>query len=403
MNSEKNNTSKRKHHVNRGSRVRYKVQLPADPTTQLEEGTEVIEELQPRRIVVEKTSYGVNNATTRSDTVDVVSGFKIVQKRGMLSPDDTSVMSVKADAAGAADKAYEDAVRESKRYVDDELKDSIKEKVEELEKETIVEVLKEKADAVVKDAVEKNIKTGVHGRVGSKDNADWKTVVHDVKAIGDQLIGHTVKIPAASAESDGYMSIDDWNALQRAEKLVKSLNWGEDRDISFSDEYTSSQLESMTDAVDGRLYIAIDGGLYIGKDDGRAELKSNISHIKFYNESVFNKLEDKSFEFIYIVKGESDKYKLYCGDVCLIDTTQYSNQTINTMMSRKQDKLEDGNNIKTIGGQSILGKGNIDLPFISGVGVKNMVVIKDGDYEELKKQSKDDPQTLYIVIPDSEI
>ena len=45
-----------------------------------------------------------------------------------------------------------------------------------------------------------------------------------------------------------------------------------------------------------------------------------------------------------------------------IDTSSFATKTeVNTNLSKKQDKLVSGTNIKTINGQSLLGNGNIEI------------------------------------------
>lgn len=63
---------------------------------------------------ISKTASGAtDSATTRTDSVQVVSGFTLVETDGLLDTS-SAVSSSKADMAGAADKAYDDA----KNYAD---------------------------------------------------------------------------------------------------------------------------------------------------------------------------------------------------------------------------------------------------------------------------------------------
>ena len=64
--------------------------------------------------VSKSASGATDSATTRTDSVQVISGFELVEVDGKLVPGSSSVTSKKADKAGAADKAYEDA----KNYAD---------------------------------------------------------------------------------------------------------------------------------------------------------------------------------------------------------------------------------------------------------------------------------------------
>lgn len=82
-----------------------------------------IEELDA--IVSKSASGATDSATARTSSVQVVTGLTIEEVNGKLVPGSSSVTSAKVDMAGAADKAYEDAVSSSNAYTDTTVSSSI--------------------------------------------------------------------------------------------------------------------------------------------------------------------------------------------------------------------------------------------------------------------------------------
>jgi hypothetical protein len=73
-------------------------------------------------------SGGTNAATTRTDSVQVVGGITIKEQDGKLvafQTNGSSITAVKADMAGAADKAYDDAVAAAGTYTDNKVSQAI--------------------------------------------------------------------------------------------------------------------------------------------------------------------------------------------------------------------------------------------------------------------------------------
>ena len=170
-------------------------------------------------------------------------------------------------------------------------------------------------------------------------------------------------------------------------------------DIDFG--HTRFQIETMSNAEKDKIYIAKDGGVYVGGEDGHAILKASLSPI-FVSERRFDKLTEKQPNTLYVIQC-IDKlmhvyYKLFCNGITIFSSDSYSNQDIDKLLLKKQDKLESGRNIKTINNQSIVGEGNITIPTIKSEDVNAIVKIEESDYEELENP---DPNTLYLVIPDS--
>jgi hypothetical protein len=161
-------------------------------------------------------------------------------------------------------------------------------------------------------------------------------------------------------------------------------------------------IELLTTAEVGKIYFATDGGVYVGGENGRAVLKANLSPV-FMSENHFEALEKKQRNTLYVIqctdKRSQTYYKLFFNGVTLYNTDRYSDDDINKLLQNKQDKLESGKNIKTINNQSIVGPGNIDIPYIKYQGISGIVVLKESEYEDIYKP---DPTTLYIIMPDYE-
>ena len=78
-----------------------------------------------------------------------------------------------------------------------------------------------------------------------------------------------------------------------------------------------------------------------------------------------------------------------------IDTSSFATKTeVNTNLSKKQDKLVSGTNIKTINGQSILGYGNIEITSFGGSGT-NFSVSYNEVNEELTITSTTENNIIY--------
>lgn len=63
-------------------------------------------------------------------------------------------------------------------------------------------------------------------------------------------------------------------------------------------------------------------------------------------------------------------------------------------LNGKQEKLTSGDNIKTINGQSILGKGNITIEGGNGNGNANIVELTQDEYDNLEEK---DENTIYVI------
>ena len=169
-------------------------------------------------------------------------------------------------------------------------------------------------------------------------------------------------------------------------------------------DLTHVQIEALTDAVKDTVYFATDGGIYIGGEDGRAVLKSN-NHTVFTDKSGFNKIQNKRFDVLYIVRCLNDEnntyYQLYCGNILLAtsDDNRCTKKGLDVALQSKQDTLRSGSNIKTINNQSLLGDGNISIPSIEGKGVKSIVVVTESEWDDMTEIEDD---ALYIVMPDSQ-
>ena len=78
-----------------------------------------------------------------------------------------------------------------------------------------------------------------------------------------------------------------------------------------------------------------------------------------------------------------------------IDTSSFATKTeVNTNLSKKQDKLVSGTNIKTINGQSLLGYGNIEITSFGGSGT-NFSVSYNEVNEELTITTTTENNIIY--------
>lgn len=66
-------------------------------------------------------------------------------------------------------------------------------------------------------------------------------------------------------------------------------------------------------------------------------------------------------------------------------------------LNGKQEKLTSGDNIKTINGQSILGKGNITIEGGNGNGNANIVELTQAEYDVLVTNGDVDEETMYLI------
>lgn len=165
-------------------------------------------------------------------------------------------------------------------------------------------------------------------------------------------------------------------------------------------DHTRFQIETMTDAEKDKIYIAKDGGIYVGGENGQAFLKAGMT-VVFISERRFVNISNKLPNTLYVIqcvdKLMHSYYKLFCNGVTIYNSTGYTNQDIDELLQKKQDRLESGKNIKTINKQSILGQGDLTIPIIKS-DVDTIKVIEESDYDELEIV---DSKTLYIIIPDS--
>lgn len=70
-----------------------------------------------------------------------------------------------------------------------------------------------------------------------------------------------------------------------------------------------------------------------------------------------------------------------------------SGNSLSSILNSKQDNLESGINIKTVGGESILGEGNIV------VSKYETVFMTSAEYEALAEK---DPETIYFIYEDED-